>query len=289
MSLFRKLKLKRPIVYALCLTGAFMVFYACANTGSSKEDSTGRREIAFRDIGHKLLLHAGDSTSRVLPVKKIAANEYRIQFANDFAFEPDTLVAIVERTLASAGMEGDYVVNVLDCTTAESVFGFAIAKEEGSILPCSGRLLPKSCYLIDITFEQENTTMQTALPGTGVLVVLVAAAAGWRRRRCRKPAPPQDALMIGNTLLDAQNKRLVIHGIETALTAKECSLLALLAASPNEVIDRSRLQKELWEDQGIIVGRSLDVFISRLRKKLEGDEALKLVNIHGKGYKLEIS
>jgi DNA-binding response OmpR family regulator len=48
------------------------------------------------------------------------------------------------------------------------------------------------------------------------------------------------------------------------------------------------LQKEIWEDEGIIVGRSLDVFISKLRKKLENDSAVKLVNIHGKGYKLEI-
>ena len=52
---------------------------------------------------------------------------------------------------------------------------------------------------------------------------------------------------------------------------------------------RNRLQKEIWEDEAIIVGRSLDVFISKLRRKLENDSTVKVVNIHGKGYKLEIS
>lgn len=54
-------------------------------------------------------------------------------------------------------------------------------------------------------------------------------------------------------------------------------------------IERSRLQKEIWEDEGGIAGRSLDMFISKLRKKLEFDPNIRLVVIRGKGYKLEIS
>jgi DNA-binding response OmpR family regulator len=54
-------------------------------------------------------------------------------------------------------------------------------------------------------------------------------------------------------------------------------------------MERSRLQKEIWEDKGVIVGRSLDMFISKLRKKLEFDPNINIVVIRGKGYKLEIS
>jgi len=64
--------------------------------------------------------------------------------------------------------------------------------------------------------------------------------------------------------------------------------LLIFALSPNEMIERSRLQKEIWEDEGVIVGRSLDMFISKLRKKLELDPNCKIVAIRGKGYKLEI-
>ena len=71
-------------------------------------------------------------------------------------------------------------------------------------------------------------------------------------------------------------------------SSKEAKLLSIFSVNLNEVIDRNRLQKEVWEDEGVIVGRSLDVFISKLRKKFEKDPAVKLVNIHGKGYKLEV-
>jgi DNA-binding response OmpR family regulator len=73
------------------------------------------------------------------------------------------------------------------------------------------------------------------------------------------------------------------------LTATETRLLLIFALSPNQTIERSRLQKEVWEDEGVIVGRSLDMFISKLRKKLELDQNINIVVIRGKGYKLEIS
>ena len=73
------------------------------------------------------------------------------------------------------------------------------------------------------------------------------------------------------------------------LTGTETRLLLIFAQSPNETIERSRLQKELWEDEGVIVGRSLDMFISKLRKKLELDPNIKIVVVRAKGYKLEIS
>ena len=73
------------------------------------------------------------------------------------------------------------------------------------------------------------------------------------------------------------------------LTRTETRVLVIFALSPNEAIERSRLQIEIWEDEGGIVGRSLDMFISKLRKKLEFDPNIKIVVIRGKGYRLEIS
>ena len=61
------------------------------------------------------------------------------------------------------------------------------------------------------------------------------------------------------------------HGTAIDLTKTETRVLRIFAAAPNEAIERSRLQKEIWEDEGVIVGRSLDMFISKLRKKLECD------------------
>jgi DNA-binding response OmpR family regulator len=96
-------------------------------------------------------------------------------------------------------------------------------------------------------------------------------------------------LTLGSVLFDAKNHKLVINGKTIDLTGTETRLLLIFALSPNKAIERSRLQKEIWEDEGVIVGRSLDMFISKLRKKLECDPNINIVVIRGKGYKLEIS
>lgn len=56
----------------------------------------------------------------------------------------------------------------------------------------------------------------------------------------------------------------------------------------NTVVKRDELVKRVWEDQGVFVGRSLDTYISKLRKKLQEDDSIKITNIHGIGYKLEV-
>jgi DNA-binding response OmpR family regulator len=94
---------------------------------------------------------------------------------------------------------------------------------------------------------------------------------------------------LGSVLFDSESRKLLINGKTIDLTVTETRVLRIFALSPNETIERSRLQKEIWEDEGVIVGRSLDMFISKLRKKLEFDPNIKIVVIRGKGYKLEIS
>ena len=90
-------------------------------------------------------------------------------------------------------------------------------------------------------------------------------------------------------LFDSKNRKLILNKNTIDLTGTEARVLLIFALSPNETIARSRLQKEIWEDEGVIVGRSLDMFISKLRKKLEVDPNIKIVVIRGKGYKLEIT
>jgi DNA-binding response OmpR family regulator len=93
---------------------------------------------------------------------------------------------------------------------------------------------------------------------------------------------------LGSVLFDSKNRTLVINEKTIDLTATENRLMLIFALSPNKTIERSRLQKEIWEDEGVIVGRSLDMFISKLRKKMVIDPNINIVVIRGKGYKLEI-
>jgi DNA-binding response OmpR family regulator len=94
---------------------------------------------------------------------------------------------------------------------------------------------------------------------------------------------------FSNCLLNIDNQVLQVEQQVFNLTQKEAGLLKIFCDSPNKLIARETIQKAIWEDEGYFVGRSMDVFISRLRKMLKADAKVKIVNVHGSGYKLEIA
>lgn len=278
---------------AMLLLFISVILLAFYMTGSDDFDMA-RREILLRRIGHELLLQSGDSTSRVLPVKKIAESEYQISFQNQLTFQTDSLVNITRRLLAKDPLTGDYVVNVLNFGNSGVAYGYAISQnKKGDIVPCKGRKQPRGHYAINIKFKPTaiNTIKNDFLLGSLPLLAFV----GFIFLRSVKPkkALPgdqhSDVTALGAALFDAKNRKLIINNETTDLTATETRLLLIFASSPNETIQRSRLQKEIWEDEGVIVGRSLDMFISKLRKKLEPDPDINIVVVRGKGYKLEVS
>jgi hypothetical protein len=230
----------------------------------------------------------------VLPVKKIAENEYQIRFENELTFQSDSLVNTTRRLLAKDPLTVDYIVNVLNCGNASVAFGFAIASnEKDNIVACSGRKQPTACYTVNIKFKPAG--INTAKNGyiLGSLPFLAFVGFVFLRSVKSRKALPNDkctrTFTLGQVLFDAKERKLIINKTAIDLTGTETRLLLIFALSPNETIERSRLQKEIWEDEGIIVGRSLDMFISKLRKKLEFDPNINIVVIRGKGYKLEIS
>ena len=80
---------------------------------------------------------------------------------------------------------------------------------------------------------------------------------------------------------------LTLDGNSIVLSSKEAKALGILLANRNEVVGRDLLMKEIWEDDGVVViTRNVDVLISKLRKKLSADPSVKIVNVHGKGYKM---
>jgi hypothetical protein len=270
-----------------------IICVAFSMTGNDDFDFA-RREILLRRIGHEILLQSGDSTSRVLPVKKIAGNEYQISFENAFTFQPESLVNTTQRLLAKDPLASDYVVNVLNCANASVAYGYAISKnKKDDIVACIGRRQPIACYMINIKFKP--TGIITAQNGYLLGSLTVLAFVGFiflrsvKPRRALADSQHTGIFTLGSMSFDAETRKLMINGKTIDLTRTETRVLRIFALSPNEAIERSRLQKEIWEDEGVIVGRSLDMFISKLRKKLEFDPNIKIVVIRGKGYKLEIS
>lgn len=285
---------KRKYLWGLILLSFISVICAALSMTGSDDFDIARREVLLRRIGDELLTQSGDSKSRVLPVKKIAENEYQISFEKELTFQPGSLVNTTRRLLAKDPLASDYVVKVLNCGNSSVAYAYAISKnKKDDIVACRGRVQPKGCYMVNIKFKP--TGINTAKNGYVLGSLSFLAFVGFIFFRSFKPrsaapgAQNPDILTLGQVLFDAKNRQLTINGKTIDLTATETRLLLIFALSPNETIERSRLQKEIWEDEGVIVGRSLDMFISKLRKKLESDPNIKIAVIRGKGYKLEIS
>ncbi len=93
---------------------------------------------------------------------------------------------------------------------------------------------------------------------------------------------------IGKFTFDTQKQVLTIDGKSTKLTTKESELLSLLCAHSNEILQRDFALKTIWIDDNYFNARSMDVYITKLRKHLKEDPSIEIINIHGKGYKLII-
>ncbi len=95
-------------------------------------------------------------------------------------------------------------------------------------------------------------------------------------------------LAIGNYQFDYKNLNLALGEQAETLTQKEADLLKLLNENRNQVVKRSFILETIWGKDDYFLGRSLDVFISRLRKYLAQDERIKIENIHGVGFKFRV-
>lgn len=91
---------------------------------------------------------------------------------------------------------------------------------------------------------------------------------------------------IGMFTFDTQKQILSVGEKVTKLTTKESELLALLCAHANEILERNFALKTIWVDDNYFNARSMDVYITKLRKHLKDDPTIEIINIHGKGYKL---
>ena len=95
-----------------------------------------------------------------------------------------------------------------------------------------------------------------------------------------------DNINIGNYIFNYIKQTLALNNDIKNLTHRESELLFHLSQNKNEILDRTFILKKLWGDDDFFNARSMDVFISKLRKKLKHDENIQIVNVRGYGYKL---
>jgi two-component system OmpR family response regulator len=98
----------------------------------------------------------------------------------------------------------------------------------------------------------------------------------------------KDQWTIGEFSFDSKKQLLTRPGSRQKLTTKESELLKLLCNNMNQVLERNFALKAIWIDDNYFNARSMDVYITKLRKYLKGDPNVQIINVHGKGYKLVV-
>lgn len=362
-------------------------FIASSFTDRSDRDLRAKQvNLIIRQLGHQLLLQAGDSTSRVMPVTEISEGTFLLSFENEFVFSHYSLMLLTQSLFPRTEFPSGYTVTVHECLTASIVYGFQINNTSPDNLACRGRRQPSGCYTIEIAFPdlyekaeqkkadidqpteelksvkgdpketnapdsyrdgskevktatldhdtnqlaeqlksiqvdpqvvnpippvpiaigtEEIKTATFAYPlinlayGSGMLVLLAVTLSIGRFRKILIPVAVQnqnhaiikesvpELIALGKFLFDLKEQRLLLGSEVISLTDKECKILELLNKNFGELIPRETLMQEVWINEGVITGRSLDMFVSKLRKILSPDPELRITNVHGKGYKLE--
>src|SRR5436189_3268396 len=260
---------------------------------NKKNEIPGKHvEVVLRDLGHQLLLTAKDSSSRVLPVKKLNDNTYQISFQNHFGFISDTLINLVQRTFRKNALAKDYIVNLRNCKQNETVFAFEINSHTGDLTPCRGRRLEVGCYVIEIELLKKNKFNFFLLL---LLIIPLSFVGFYVKDKFRKKEEKEsifennDYIQLGSFRFYADNNFLKTENKTITLSEKETKALKIFAENINQIVEREKLMKEIWEDEGIVViSRNVDVLVSKLRKKLSDDNSIKFINVHDRGYKLII-
>jgi hypothetical protein len=168
---------------------------------------------------------------------------------------------------------------VLDCTNGEVQPGYSfldLKSPDG--VACSGRVQDKGCHTLQVTFRQPvAASLSGSLWWAGALGFLLAGLSGlvWYRAVKSKESnseitvpgeAPIDQIHFGQTTFYPSDQSLTIGGTSQTLTYRETKLLRLFAGHPNQLLEREYILKSVWEDEGTTVDRSVNVFVSRLRK-----------------------
>ncbi len=253
-------------------------------------------KVALRDVGHQLLQAKNDATSVVLPVIEKSTNRFVLSFEAQLAINPDSLIRFTQQSFQKAKLPNTYLLEVFQCNTSEVAYSYTMNKNKNkAIIPCRGRILPQQCYRIEVQFTDVSTSKN--VPMAWYYILFSAAALALILQFKKKPSVANQTTIttnenytaIGSFQFYPEQNKLVKQAQEISLSRKECEILAIFIDKPNQIIKREELIKKVWEDQGVVVGRSLDTYISKLRKKLKDDDRIKLTNVHGVGYKLEVS
>ncbi|NOR73766.1 MAG: response regulator [Draconibacterium sp.] len=202
-------------------------------------------------------------------------NEYNVTWIDDGKFAVDKF------------RSGNYQICILD-VMLPNVDGFTIGAEI--------RKIDKD---IPMVFLTAKTLKEDILKGYNVgaddyitkpfdTEVLLCKIEAIIKRQSSQPIKNEGIFTIGTYVFDYKLRFISREGVKQKLSPKESDLLKLLCQNKNELLQRETALRKIWGEDGYFTARSMDVFITKLRKYLASDSNIEIKNIHGSGFLLEV-
>ena len=264
-------------------------------------DQKTQVNLALREITDRLLKQNKDLYSPIPPIRKEGPASFLILIEGHVNYAK--LKSTIDSVLNRHQIRPDYRVSLLECQSGEITLGFLARAEEATAdVPCQAREQNGTCYNVRLTLLAPMIAANPPVspgPNGKMPWLLLGLFLGfpiiwWQLHKGGTTQTDDSADNKGwqqktkQTAFHPVNQSLQINQQTLSLTYREAKLLNHFFEQPNLVLERESILQAVWEDEGVIVGRSLDVFVSRLRKKIKEDPDLNIINVHGVGYRLEV-
>ena len=199
--------------------------------------------------------------------------------------DDENLGMLLREYLQAKGLKNKYDLCVLDVMMPKKD-GFTLAQEIRSVNSDIPIIFLTAKTLKEDLFEGFRNGADDYITKPFSMEELIFRIEAILRRIKGKKTKETTFYKIGKFTFDTQKQVLTIDGKSTKLTTKESELLSLLCAHANEILQRDFALKTIWIDDNYFNARSMDVYITKLRKHLKRDPSVEIINVHGKGYKL---
>ena len=227
-------------------------------------------------MSHKVLLAEDDPNFGMILKDYLELNDYEVILAKD------GIEGIIEYR------KDNYDICVFDVMMPRKD-GFTLAKEVKKINPEQAIIFLTAKSLKEDIMQGYSAGADDYLTKPFDSDVLLAKIKAIIARNKRNELPEQESYELGQFSFDPKLRVLTGYGEERKLSPKESELLKLLLQYKNDLLPRSVALLKIWKDDNYFTGRSMDVYVAKLRKYLKADHTIEIQNIHSEGFSLIIS
>lgn len=248
-----------------------------------------------RSLDQMFRLHQ-DSTSIIPVVRQL--NDSTWQSGELPWLDYEKLPELLQQAFEVYKIHQNYHVAIKSCVDLAILLGYSrFDLNQTDSVPCHGRERPDSCMLLEIQFYNSKAEIKSNNTWSWVLLcslfLVFVGLVFWNKFRVNKmPVLREDMrsdfLEFGQTQLNMNTTQLIGKKATHKLTYREAKLMQYFVENQGKILERDTILQAVWGEEEIQVSRSLDVFVSRLRKLIQDDPMLEISTIHGIGYRLDI-